>query len=68
MKTLRDQFTAALIARGEHVCSTTSSKFTKFSRKEGGYYFIGKSGSLRVGLNKTKSIPCSDQFKQELLK
>lgn len=37
------------------------------SRKEGGYYYLGKSGSLRFGATRQGSIPCSAGFKQILI-
>lgn len=66
-KNLQTRFVEALTARGETNEDTKSSKWIRFTRKESGYYFIGKAGSLRFGPNKTHSIPCSSKFKAELL-
>ena len=38
-----------------------------YTRKEGGYYYLGKSGSLRFGETIVGSIPVNDKFKQLLL-
>lgn len=64
-KTLRERFVAALLKRGEKAVKETT-KTIVFSRKEGGFYYIGKSGSLRYGPTKTASIPCTDMFKFKL--
>ena len=69
-KTLHDRYLAALMARGEtiapaHPCAT--GKYTKVTRKAGGFYFIGHSGALRFGANSTTSRPVSDLFKEKLL-
>ena len=66
-KTLRERFIEALKARGEIEVPRWSNKSVVFTRKEGGYYYIGKSGSLRFGSNKVSSIPCSSKFKAALL-
>lgn len=68
MKTLRDQYIEALTKLGEVLQDQKrSSKSIVFSRKEGGYYYLGKSGSLRVGKKKAESIPVSKKFKEQLL-
>lgn len=66
VKTLREQFIKALLERGEKQVETTS-KHVKFTRVYGGYYYIGKSGSLRSGNNKSTSIPVLTSFRNELL-
>lgn len=63
---LRDQFIAALTARGEHKVKD-NFKSIVFSRAAGGFYYVGKSGSLRVGMTKARSVPVSDKFKSSLL-
>lgn len=65
-KTLREQFIKALLERGETQVEQTT-KSIKFTRVDGGFYFIGKSGSLRFGKNKVTSIPVLTSFKNELL-
>lgn len=70
MTTLRDQFVAALIARGETQVPSRSGKFLTFTRAAGGFYFIGRAGSLRFNprsQSSTDSIPASDAFKAKLL-
>ena len=63
--TLKEQFIKALTMRGEVQVKTTF-KFVVFSRKEGGHYYIGRSGALRFGATVAGSIPCSDKFKIHL--
>ena len=64
-QTLKEQFIAALIKRGEAKVKETF-KDVVFSRQEGGHYYIGRAGALRQGLNAGCSIPCSDKFKIHL--
>ena len=66
-KTLRERFEIALKMRGETLMYSTSSKYIRYTRNEGGSYFLGKSGSLRYGKSRTDSIPVNDKFKQLLL-
>lgn len=63
---LQDKFIAALVKRGEQEVKRTA-KYIVFTRQLGGYYYIGKSGSLRHGQTVAASIPCSAKFKKELL-
>jgi len=66
-KTLQERFVAALQAKGLHEVKRTH-KYIVFIRDQGlGYYYIGKSGSLRMGSTVAQSIPCSNRFKAELL-
>jgi hypothetical protein len=65
-KTLRQIFIAALIAKGERQVKETH-KFVVFTKATGGYYYIGRSGSLRFGSTVANSIPASDRFKKELV-
>ena len=61
-KTLQEKYSDALKALGE----TEIKKLTGcivFTRKEGGFYYVGKSGSLRVGTTRATSIPVSKKFK-----
>ncbi len=57
----------ALGKRGEARVEGRSQKYVTFTRREGGYYFLGRSGSLRVGHASSRSIPASDAFKAALL-
>lgn len=66
MKTLREQFIAALLARGEKEVKKLTGRIV-FTRKEGGFFFIGKSGSLRYGRSVKYCIPVSNTFKALLL-
>lgn len=65
--TLQEQFIAALVNLGEREVKRTHKRIV-FSRKEGGHYYIGKSGSLRIGKTISSSMPVSAGFKQRLLK
>jgi hypothetical protein len=65
-KTLREKFIEALIARGERKTHELTSSIV-FTRKEGGYYYVGRSGSLRYGSSRTNSVPCSSKWKAMLL-
>lgn len=74
-QTLQERFAAQLLLLGETEFSAHnkfngrhSKKYRVFSRhKEGGFYFLGKSGALRFGSSVSTSIPASDQFKVTLL-
>ena len=68
-KTLRKRFIEALIAMGETQVfdARSTGKHVKFTRAVGGFYYVGKSGSLRVGVNIANSIPVSAKFKNNLL-
>lgn len=66
MATLKEQFIQSLTWLGE-VKVKDNFKHVVFSRKEGGHYYIGRSGSLRFGKTVATSIPCSDKFKRQLL-
>lgn len=65
-KTLRDKFIEGLERIGEKPVKTTTRKIV-YSRKEGGFYYLGSSGSLRFGSTIVGSIPCSSKFKAMLL-
>jgi hypothetical protein len=65
-KTMRERFIAALTAAGETKVKVTS-KYDVFTRKDGGFYYIGRAGALRFGKNITDSIPASDARKKQLL-
>lgn len=67
MKTMREKFITALEARGERQVASKSRKFVILTRAAGGHYYVGKSGSLRVGATVAGSIPSSDAFKAKLL-
>lgn len=62
---LHDRHVASLIDRGER--EIYRKKYTKMTRKEGGFYFIGKAGAVRVGHTAKSSVPASRVFKAMLL-
>jgi hypothetical protein len=64
--TMKEQFIAALVKRGETQVKETF-KYVVFSRQEGGHYYVGRAGALRCGANIASSIPCSDKFKIHLI-
>lgn len=66
MKTLQERYIEALIARGEKEVKLTAKRIV-YSRAKGGYYYLGKSGSLRVGSTSMGSIPVNSKFKAMLL-
>ena len=63
---LQDRFLNALIKRGEIEIKRLTGCIV-VSRKEGGFYYLGSSGSLRVGMTRSDSIPCSNKYKQTFL-
>lgn len=66
--TMREKFLVALKARGATEVDNRHSKFVKLTRPSGEkFYFVGKSGSLRIGANVRTSVPASDDFKKRLL-
>lgn len=65
-KTLREKYIKALEAMGETQIKGLS-RFIVFTRAAGGHYYIGRSGSLRIGQTVTTSIPASKVFKDKLL-
>ena len=74
MKTLHDQFVAALVNlnRGQVVKQT--KKYTvllSLHRRPGGkprYWYVGRAGAVRWGKNQSKSIAKSDLWKKNLLR
>lgn len=66
-KKLQDQYLEALQKNGETVVKHLTGCIV-VSRKAGGYYYLGKSGSLRYGVTRVGCVPASNKFKQMLLK
>lgn len=64
--TMQMDFVEALNARGETLVKALTARIV-YTRKEGGYYYIGRRGSLRFGNTIALSIPCSDVFKAALV-
>lgn len=65
-KKLQDRLLEALLKSGETVVKQLTGCIV-VSRKKGGYYYIGKAGSLRFGETRQSSIPCSIKLRQVLL-
>lgn len=66
-KTLRERLIIGLTAIGETQVTARTQKYVVFTRKEGGYYYIGTHGALRFGTAASKSIPCSGKIYESLL-
>lgn len=65
---IRNQLITALTVKGERrIDDHVSRKYVVFTRADGGFYFIGKSGALRFGMTVTSSIPVSSRVKLALL-
>jgi hypothetical protein len=67
MKTIRDRLTDALVASGEHIVPARTQKYLVYTRKAGGYWFLGKSGALRYGECASGSFSASDRLKAKIL-
>lgn len=67
MKTMQQRFLAALLALGCKQTVSNSGKYLTVVRPKGGFYFIGKSGALRVGAVVSRSHPVHQKFKDQLL-
>ena len=65
-KKLQDRFLLALLVNGEHEIKRLTGCIV-VSRKEGGFYYLGRSGSLRFGATRSGSIPCSKLIYNQLL-
>lgn len=73
-RTLQQQYVEALMARGcLPVPGRSSGRYITLTRDvvlQSGkqtYYFVGKSGAVRYGVNATSSMASSDKFKAMLL-
>ena len=66
MATLKEKFSAALVTRGERLVKQTF-RYDVYTRSAGGFYYVGRSGSLRFGRTVAGSVPCSDEFKSYLI-
>lgn len=65
--TLRQKFATALIAQGEQLAHYPTDKYVVYTRKHGGFYFLGRSGAVRFGSTITNSLSMSDAAKARLL-
>jgi len=67
-KSLREKYTKALELLGWMQIESASRKCWTFANSQKDYkLFLGRSGSVRKGDVKTKSIPVSESFKNKLL-
>ena len=64
---VRERYIAALEKEGETRVEGRTRKYVVMTRKRGGFYFIGKCGSLRWGHKATVSLSVSKQRKAALL-
>ena len=65
MKTQKEIFEAALAKRGERLVKR-NFKNDVWSRAKGGFYYLGKAGSLRYGPTRQASVPVNEAFKEKL--
>ena len=68
VKSLREKYTKALKFLGWIQIESASRRYWTFTNPQKGYkLFLGRSGSVRKGDVKTRSILVSKSFKNELL-
>lgn len=66
-KTMQERFAAALEGRGERIVKRTF-RYIVYSRNHGGgFYYLGRSGALRIGRTIADSVPARGEFKAALL-
>jgi hypothetical protein len=65
-KTFQERYLAALQGRGEQEVKRLTGCIV-VSRKAGGFYYLGTSGSLRYGQTRAGSLSCGTKFKTTLL-
>jgi hypothetical protein len=63
---LQARYIAALIKLGAKPVKTTH-RFKVYSRPTGGFYYVGKGGSLRIGNTIASSIPVNPHYRKMLL-
>jgi hypothetical protein len=66
MKKIQDRLAEALTARGEREVQS-KSKYRQFTRKSGGFYFLGHGGALRTGDCASRSISITDISRDSIL-
>ena len=66
-KTMQQKFIEALVRRGCVEIPNRSSIYKVFTRQEGGFYYVGRAGALRVGKTIAGSFPVSEKFKKIIL-
>jgi hypothetical protein len=64
--TMQDKFARALTLRGSVKVKETH-KYLVYSCPSGGYYYLGRAGSLRFGVTVAGSVPVRNETKQKLL-
>lgn len=67
---MRERFIEALIKRGETEVKRMTKVFVYTAHKisrPGCFYYLGRSGSIRIGSTLKGSIPISEAHKQALL-
>jgi hypothetical protein len=68
MPTLANRFATALTAKGCREIQSRSAKYRCFtSPLPGQFYWVGRSGALRIGRCRTESYPVTDRIKRLLL-
>ena len=68
MTTIADRIVSALLARGEREVTSASHKYRCFTRSvNGGFYWVGRCGALRIGQTSTGSLALSRGFVQRLI-
>lgn len=65
-ETLQSKYIRALKACNQTEVKRTS-KYVVYTRADGGFYYIGRSGALRFGTTSAGSIPVSKKMKKLLL-
>lgn len=65
--TLREKFAAYLEHTGCVVIQKHKRAYWTYAAPQGGYYYLGASGSLRYGRNRTTCQPVSNAFKAKAL-
>lgn len=61
-KTIRETFIAGLTARGERFVKHLH-KYEVYTCATGGYFYVGRSGALRMGDTITSSVPAPTRLK-----
>lgn len=69
-QTFQERFIEGLLKRGETEVKRTARRIVYTRTVDGmkaGFYYLGKSGSLRIGHTIAGSIPVTSKFKCKLL-
>lgn len=65
--TMQERYAERLAALGETEVPSKSRKYRTFTRRKGGFYFLGRNGAVRYGRSSSRSLAASDGFKALLL-